>query len=117
VYYSAPVYYSTPSYYYGGFCPISGADAFVLPLRMTVTPHVLPGLSLIPRAQEETKPIPPADSFQYDGDPKAVPMPMAVPDTERPSAPPRAEDEGVRVSLPVKAQPSKYKYAAYGEKR
>lgn len=121
VYYSAPVYYSTPSYYYGGFCPIGGVDAVVLPLGVRAGPQMLPGLRLIPRGQEEAKPIPPADSFQYDGDPKAVPtpmpMPMSVPDAPRPSAPPRAEDEGVRVSLPVKPQPSKYKYAAYGEKR
>ena len=121
VYYSAPAYYAqsyyvAPSYYHGGFCPIGGSDAPTVPLHLNAAPQPQPGQSFIPPAQGP-QPMPPAGSFKYDGDPKPMPMPMAVSDTQRPSAPQRPETEGVRVSLTGKTEPSKYKYAAYGEKK
>jgi len=85
-----------------------------VPLRLNAAPQPQPGQSFIPPAQVP-QPMPPAGSFKYDGDPKSVPM--TVPDTQRPSAPQRPETDGVRVSLTGKAEPSKYKYAAYGEKK
>ena len=91
-----------------------------MPLHLNAAPQpqpqAQPGQSFIPPAQVP-QPMPPAGSFKYDGDPKPVPMPMTVPDTQRPSAPQRPETEGVRVSLTGKAEPAKYKYAAYGEKK
>ncbi len=116
--YYAPSYYVAPSYYQGGFCPIGGSDAATVPLHLNAAPPLQPGQSFIPPAQVP-QPMPPAGSFKYDGDPKSVPMPMpmTVPDTQRPSAPQRPETDGVRVSLTGKAEPSKYKYAAYGEKK
>ena len=125
VYYAAPAYYApsyyvAPSYYQGGFCPISGSDAPAVLLRLNAAPQPQPGQSFIPPAQVP-QPMPPAGSFKYDGDPKSVPMPMpmpmTVPDTQQPSAPQRPETDGVRVSLTGKAEPSKYKYAAYGDKK
>jgi len=100
-YYAPPVYYTAPVYYdpyqcfstgYYGALPISGSDAATVPLQTNYFSEYL----------SAARPAPaPATDVPVRAEPVPVP---SVPDE-------------VRVSRPAQPTPSKYKYAAYGEKQ
>jgi hypothetical protein len=113
--------YSSYSVYYPPvvFSPCASTILSVPSTTLNVpAPAVAPAVPNVP--QQETlptpRPAPPAQSFPYDGGPKA-PMPLPTPDAAPPMIPPIPAKPAGEVGLPIAVTPKKVTYPAYGEHR